>query len=85
MKHKTIALCVTGYDEEFEYVQGIYKRCTELGISLLCFSPMTRKLELNSKDVLSENVIKGETELYELINFDMTDGLILMGDSFITR
>lgn len=46
---------------------------------------MTRKPELNSKDVLSENVIKGETELYELINFDMTDGLILMGDSFITR
>lgn len=26
MKHKTIALCVTGYDEEFEYVRGIYKR-----------------------------------------------------------
>ena len=85
MKHKTIALCITGYDAEFEYVQGIFKRCSELDINLLCFSPMTRKLELNSDGVLSEIVIKGETELYELINFDMTDGLILMGETFITR
>lgn len=85
MKHKTIALCITGYDAEFEYVQGIFKRCSELDINLLCFSPMTRKLELNSDGVLSEIVIKGETELYELINFNMTDGLILMGETFITR
>lgn len=87
MKHRTIAMCVTGYDPEYEscIVKGVYKRCSELGINLLSFSPMTRKLGLNSKETLSENVIRGETEIYNLIDFSKIDGLILMGDSFITR
>lgn len=87
MKHRTIAMCVTGYDPEYEscIVKGVYKRCSELGINLLSFSPMTRKLELNSKETLSENVIKGETEIYNLIDFSKIDGLVLVGDSFITR
>lgn len=87
MKHNTIAICVTGYDSEYEsmVVKGVYNRCSELGINLLSFSPLTKKLELNSTVTLSESVIKGETEIYNLINFSMIDGLLLMGDSFITR
>ena len=87
MKHRTIAICVTGYDYEYEsrVVKGVLERCSELDINLLSFSPMTRKLELNSDVTLSESIIKGETEIYKLINFSAIDGLLLMGDSFITR
>ena len=87
MKRKTIAICVTGYDPEYEsrVVKGVYERCSELGINLLSFSPMTKKLELNATTKYSDNVIKGETEIYKLIDFDRIDGLLLMGDSFITR
>lgn len=87
MKHRTIAICVTSYDYEYEsmVVKGVAERCLELGINLLSFSPMTKKLELNSNVSLSKNVIRGETEIYNLINFSAIDGLLLMSDSFITR
>ncbi|MGN0665896.1 MAG: GGDEF domain-containing protein [Huintestinicola sp.] len=87
MKHKTIAMCVTGYDPEYEslVVNGVHERCSVLGINLLVFSPMTKKPELNSGLQFSESIIKGETEIYNLIDFSSIDGLILMGDSFITR
>lgn len=87
MKRRTIAICVTGYDYEYEsrIVEGVYKRCIELDTNLLSFSPMTRKLEQNADVVLSDSVVRGETEIYELIDFDNIDGLILIGDSFIVR
>lgn len=87
MKRKTIAMCVTGYDAEYQsmVVKGVYERCSELGINLLSFSPMTIKPSLNLDVIFSESVIKGETEIYNLIDFSSIDGLILMGDSFITR
>ena len=64
MKRRTIAICVTSYDYEYEsmIVKGVSERCHELGINLLSFSPMTKKLELSSNITLSDNVIKGETE-----------------------
>lgn len=87
MKRKTIAICVTSYDYEYEsmVVQGVRKRCEELDINLLCFAPMTKKLSLNIHDVLSDNVIKGESEIFNLINYDIVDGILLMGDSFINK
>lgn len=87
MRRKTIAICVTAYDIEYEsaVVMGVYERCKELGINLLCFAPMTKKLSLNYDFSLSDSVIKGETEIFNLINFDMIDGLLLMGESFATR
>ena len=86
MKRRTIAICVTSYDYEYEsmIVKGVSERCHELGINLLSFSPMTKKLELSSNITLSDNVIKGETEIYKLINFSAIDGLLLISDSFIT-
>lgn len=87
MKHKTIAICVTGYDSEYQsmVVKGVYERCSELDINLLSFTPMTIKPPLNANVTFSESVIKGETEIYNLIDYSSIDGLLLMGDSFITR
>lgn len=87
MKRKTIAMCVTAYDIEYEsmVVKGVYERCKELGINLLCFAPMTKKLSLNYDFSLSDSVIRGEVEIFNLINFDLIDGLLLMGESFVTR
>lgn len=87
MSRRTIAVCVTGYDWENEsrIVAGISKSCRAMDINLLSFSPMTRKLEMNTNVVLSPDVIRGENQIYELIPFDRIDGLLLLGDSFADK
>lgn len=85
MKRKTIAVCVTGYNWEYEtrVVNGIYERCKELDINLLAFANLMRRPELNSNRVLPESVVRGEIEIYNLINYDRVDGIIILGDPMI--
>lgn len=85
MKRKTIAFCVTGYDKEYEtrIAEGIARRCTALDINLLVFASLIRKPYLNSGLTLPESVIKGETAVFDLINYNMLDGIIILGDSII--
>ena len=85
MKRKTIAFCVTGYDKEYEtrIAEGIARRCTALDINLLVFASLIRKPYLNSGLTLPESVIKGETAVFDLINYNMLDGIIILGESII--
>jgi len=85
MSRKTIAICVTSYDGEYEtkVVEGVYRMCQENDINLLCFSALMRKPALNMDRHLDPSIIKGEAEIYNLINYDMLDGIILEGESFM--
>lgn len=85
MKRKTVAVCVTGYDWEYEsrIVNGIYMRCTELDVNLLVFANLMRRPEINSTRTLPESAARGEEEIYNLINYDLVDGIIILGDSMI--
>ena len=71
MKRPAIAVCVTGYDWEYEtrVVSGVYERCKELGCHLLVFSDLMRKPELNSGRTLPPEILHGEIEIYNLINY----------------
>ena len=62
MKRKTVAVCVTGYDWEYEsrVVNGIYMRCTELDVNLLVFANLMRRPEINSTRTLPESAARGE-------------------------
>lgn len=85
MKRRTIGICVTGYDWECEsrVVYGIYKRCMELDINILVFSNLMRRPELNLDIKLSDDVVHGETEIYNLINYSLLDGIVIFGDSIL--
>ena len=85
MKRTTVAVCVTGYDREYEtrVVSGIYKRCKELDYNLLIFSNLMRRPELNAQRTLPPEIIHGEVEIYNLINYSLVDGIIILGDSMI--
>lgn len=85
MKRKTVAVCVTGYnwDGETLTVYGIYEKCKQLDINLLAFAPLMRKPDLNSGRTLPESIICGETEIFNLINYDLIDGLIILGETMI--
>lgn len=87
MKRRTIAVCVTGFNWEYEsrVVSGLYERCIELDINLLAFAPLMHKLDLNIGKSLPESFIKGETEIFNLINCDIIDGIAVLGDSIISE
>lgn len=85
MKRRNIAVCVTGYNWAYEtrIVSGIWDECRELDINLLIFATLIRRPELNTDRVLPESVIRGESEIFHLINYELIDGLIILGDSII--
>lgn len=85
MKRKKIAVCVTGFNLENEsrIINGIYEQCRSLDIDLLVFANMVKKPIFNAEHQLPESVILGETEIFNLINYDTTDGIIILGESLI--
>lgn len=85
MKRKTIAVCVTGFNRENEsrIVNGIREGCLKHNINMLAFATMVKKPEFNSEHGLPENVILGESEIFELINYDITDGIVILGESIV--
>ena len=85
MKRKTIAVCVTGYDQEYEtrVVEGIAKKAQELDVNVTVFASLMRRPEFNSGRTLPASVLKGEASIFGLINYELADGVIILGDSIV--
>ncbi len=85
MKRKAIAVCVTGYDWEYEskVINSMKERCFELDINLLIFASTIHKPGFDAKDPLPESVLRGETEIFNLINYDMINGVVILGDNIV--
>ncbi len=84
-ERKAVAVCVTSYNWEYEsrVVEGIREKCAADDIDLLVFSNLMTRPELGSDRVMPENIMRGEIEIYNLINYDVIDGIIILGDSMI--
>lgn len=87
MRRKCIAVCVTGYNWEYEtrVVKGISEKCAELDINTLIFATLIKRTPLNFDRRLPESIIRGESEIFNLINYDLIDGIIILGDSIISE
>ena len=85
MARKIIAVCLTGYDphNEVHSLEGIHERCAELDIELLVFFNSVIKPALNAEYTLHKKTIVGEMQVYELINYDMLDGMLIFGGTFL--
>ncbi|MGN0596915.1 MAG: diguanylate cyclase domain-containing protein [Ruminiclostridium sp.] len=83
MKRKNIAVCVTGYNWDYEsrIVSAVWDECARLDINLLIFAPLIHRPSLNMDRVLPESVIRGEKEIFNLMNYDIIDGIVIMGES----
>ena len=84
-KRKAVAVCVTKYDWEYEsrIIEGIRRQCAADDIDLLVFSNLMEKVELGVDRVIPENIVRGEVEIYNLINYEMLDGIIILGDNML--
>ncbi|MBR6896554.1 MAG: GGDEF domain-containing protein [Lachnospiraceae bacterium] len=85
MARKVIALCVTGYNCEYEtmIVEGVYNKCQEENINLLVFNPLMVKPSLNLGIKADPSIVRGESEIFNLINYDHLDGIVMVGESFM--
>ncbi len=87
MKRRTIALFVTGFNMEYEsrVVAGAYRRCMERDINLLVFASQLTRPDLNSDQVLADSILCGEAEIFNLLNYDLVDGVIVLGESIVSE
>ena len=85
MRRKSIGICVTGYNWEYEsrVVDGVRAAALAADINVLVFAPMTHKAEENSEKGIPESVIRSESEIFRLLAWHMPDGLVLLGDSIV--
>lgn len=87
MKRRTIAIFVTGFNMEYEsrVVAGAYRRCMERDINLLIFASQLTRPDLNSDRVLADSIIRGEAEIFDLLNYELVDGVIVLGESIVSE
>ena len=86
MKRKNIAVCVTGYNAECEskIVVGVRNRCRELGYNTLVFAAPIRRsnIEASVTKTSTELLVRGENEIFNLVNYKEIDGVIILGETF---
>lgn len=87
MKRKTIALFVTGFNIEYEtkVAAAARRRCAERDINLLIFASLLTRPDLNSDFVLADSTVRGESEIFNLLNYDLVDGIIVLGESIVSE
>ena len=86
-KRKTVAICVSGYNWECEVkvVRGILNRCEANNISVLIFSSVLLKGDYPKGIEITRNLVMGESEIYNLINYKQIDGLFLFGGTMYRK
>ena len=85
MRRKKIAVCVTGFDIEYEMdvVRGVADQCIKLGVDLFIFYNPTKKTPRGLDIVITEPVRMGEMMVYKLMNYDDIDGIVVFGESLL--
>ncbi|MBR1638155.1 MAG: GGDEF domain-containing protein [Treponema sp.] len=82
-KKKTVAICVSGYNWECEVkiTDAFLRRCEASDINVLIFSSLMIKGDYPKGIEANKNLVRGEDEIYNLINYDLLDGLVLFRGS----
>ncbi|MDE5992060.1 MAG: LacI family transcriptional regulator, partial [Oscillospiraceae bacterium] len=75
-----VALVSCGTDSNYNnsFVQSFADKCTELGLRVLWFQSLSNKYEGDAYDL-------GEINIFNLINFDKIDALVLMSITLIDK
>lgn len=83
---KTIGICVSGYNWEVEskVVQGICSTAREKDTNILIFSSLLSKNDIKNINYDSGYIVKGESEIFNLINYKLIDGLIIISGTLIS-
>ncbi|MCR4578836.1 MAG: GGDEF domain-containing protein [Treponema sp.] len=82
-KKKTIAICVSGFNWEYEVkvINGIVTQSENTDVRILIFSSLMMKAEYPRGVDQDKSFVRGENEIYNMVNYDILDGLILFSGS----
>lgn len=88
MKRKTIAVCVSGFlwESENRIIRGIKDICRKRNTNVLVFQSQIRKSDVYTNEIEKYRfILRGETEIFNLINYKLIDGIILISDSIFDK
>lgn len=88
MKRKTIAVCVSVFlwDSENHIINGITKICRKHDTNVLVFQSQIRKSDVYTNEIEKYRfILRGEAEIFNLINYKLIDGIILLSDSIFDK
>jgi len=79
-KNGIVALVSCGTDDLYNnpFVQSFSDRCTELGLHVLWFQSLSNKYDGDAYDA-------GEMNIFNLINFDIIDAIVLMSVTLVDK
>ncbi|MCQ2593311.1 MAG: GGDEF domain-containing protein [Treponema sp.] len=79
----TLALCFSGFqlESEAKIISEIIICCKNHNINLLLFYSLMLKGDFPKGIDLDANLVRGESEIFNLINYKMIDGLFVLGNS----
>ena len=88
MKRKTIAVCVSGFlwESETRIINGIKEICRKRNTNVLVFDSQIRKSDVYTTEIDKYRyILRGESEIFNLINYKLIDGLILLSDTIFDK
>ncbi len=85
MKKKTIGFFSGGSDNEYngKVIEGLQNACVDNNIDILGFTSLMNKQPAWFGEILSDSVRDGENRVFDLADYSMLDGVIILGDLFI--
>lgn len=88
MRRKTIAVCVSGFlwENENQIINGIKDACRRQNTHVLVFDSQIRKSDVYTTEIDKYRyILRGESEIFNLINYKLIDGLILLSDTIFDK
>jgi len=83
MSRKMIGVCVAGVnnDTTTRILNKIRTLCNRKNINVLVFTGLMRKEDITGSGAEVQTIIRGESEIYNLVNYDLLDGMIIFPDT----
>lgn len=88
MERKTIAVCVSGFlwESENRIIRGIKDICRKRNTNVLVFDSQIRKSDVYTTEIEKYKfILRGESEIFNLINYKLINGLILLSDTIFDK
>lgn len=88
MEKKTIAVCLSGFlwESENRIINGIREICRKRNTNVLVFDSQIRKSDVYTTEIEKYRfILRGESEIFNLINYKLIDGLILLSDTIFDK
>jgi len=87
MKRKTFAVCISGYhpQSDVKILNQLIANCKRNDINVLVFTSLMIKGDFPQGIDLNKNLVRGESEIFNLINYNIIDGLFLFGNSIFRK